>query len=375
MEMNILIITPTFFPIRGGTEQVIYDVSQEYIQKGHTVTVLSNRKQLDWPIREEIDGINVIRFKDLRFKFSYLFLNIYLCFKIWGLNRKEKFDLITQYHVFPLGLGAIWGAKLSNVKFVTSLSGWDTYDPIQKIKPIYVKFMSWVMNNSDAVTSPSTQMAQIATDVQGCKKKFTVIPHGTRLQYSDEHITKPIYKKFKALDKQLVVSIQRLHERKGLKYLLEAIPQILKEKPNTHFIIGGKGPEEEALKALAKHLQIEEHVSFEGFVKDEDLPQYYAMADLFALPTLYEAFGLVYVDALTYGTPIVTCENAGSKDLIHKDNGIVVPIKDSQAFGKAVVTALSKEWNSNTIMENAQKYRWPVISEQYLEVFNSIKKK
>lgn len=370
--MNILIITPTFFPTRGGTEQVIYDVSQEYIKKGHTITVLTSRKEPDWPINEEIDGIKVIRYKNLLFKFSYIFLNIYLCFKIWGLNRKEKFDLITQYHVFPLGLGAIWGAKLSNVKFVTSLSGWDTYDPILKIKPIYVKFMSWVMNNSDAVTSPSTQMAEIATNVQGCKKKFTIIPHGTRLEYSEEHFDKPIYKKFKTLNKKLVVSIQRLHERKGLKYLLQAIPQILECEPNTHFIIGGIGPEEENLKQLAKDLSIEEHISFEGFIKDEDLPQYYALSDLFALPTLYEAFGLVYIDALTYGTPIVTCENAGSKDLIHDSNGIVVPIEDSQAFGTAVISALSKKWDSKEIMENAQKYRWPVISEQYLEVFNCV---
>lgn len=373
--MKILIITPTYFPKRGGTEQVIYDVSAEFSKLGEKIEILSIAKEKNWPKYEIINNIPIHRISQTTFSPKYLVENIKIFFKVLWLNNINKYDIIVQYHVYPLGVGAILGAKFTRTKFITSLSGWDTYDPIVKVKPMYVKLMSWVMNHSDALTSPSTQMAQIAKEVQGCKKDFSIIPHGTRLEYSDEHATKPIYNKFKALNKQLVVSIQRLHERKGLKYLLEAIPHILKEKPNTHFIIGGKGPEEGALKELSKKLKIGDHISFEGFIKDEDLPQYHAMADLFALPTLYEAFGLVYVDALTYGTPIVTCENAGSKDLIHEFNGIVVPIEDSHAFGVAVIAALSKKWDSKVIMENAKKYRWPVISEQYLNVYNHIKTK
>lgn len=370
-RMNILLLTPTYYPTRGGTEQVIHDVTQEFVSKGHDVTILTVCKHKDWSQFETIDTIPVHRISFSEVFPTYPRKNIKIFFKTLALLRSNTFDIVVQYHVYPLGLGAILAAKLTRTKFITSLSGWDTYDPVFKIKPFYVRIMKWVMNRSDACTSPSTQMAEIAQKVQGCNKEFTIIPHGTRLTCSEKAYEGPIYKRLKSLQKKLIVSIQRLHERKGLTYLLSAIPSIVERIPDAYFIIGGKGPEEESLKKQCRDLNIEEYVSFEGFIDDEDLGQYHAAADVFALPTLYEAFGLVYIDALTYGTPIVTCDNAGARDIIRDFNGLVTPIKDSMAFASATIEALQKEWDSEAIQKDAQRYRWPIIADKYVEVYQS----
>lgn len=368
--MNILIVTPTYFPVRGGTEQVIHDVCDEFLKLGHNISILTVQNDKSWSLEEKIDGVEVFRFSKPNFVIDYPLYTLKAYRHTLRILKKKNFDLVVQYHVFPLGLGVALAARKAKLPLVTSLSGWDTYDPVFKIRKLYVRTMAWVMNNSDGLTSPSTQMAQIAQEVQGCKRDFQVIPHGTRLECLDSAFEGVIYKKFKAMGKKLIVSVQRLHERKGLRYLLDAIPQIIQEEPDVHFVICGKGPEEAALKKQAADLAIDKYISFEGFVLDEDLPQYYALADLFALPTTYEAFGLVYVDALTFGKPIVTCENAGAQDIINSSNGLVVPIRESKAFGNAVVRALRTTWNADEIKAGALQYRWPTIAAQYLEVYN-----
>lgn len=371
--MKILIITPSYFPIRGGTEQVVHDLSEEFVKKGVGVTILTLNRSNSPQKREIVDGIPVYRIPFIGIPFfSYFFSNIITFFTVAILIKKNRFNIVAQYHVYPLGLGALLAAKITKTKFVTSLAGWDTYDPTIKLFPLFVKIMSWVMNNSDHLTSPSSHLAEVAQTLQGCKKDISVIPHGTRLRFSQKIFEGPIYKKYKTLNKKIILSVQRLHVRKGLKYLLLAIPVIVKSEPNVHFVICGTGPEEEKLGLLCSELMIEEYVTFEGFVKDEDLPQFHAVADLFALPTLYEGFGLVYIDALTYGTPIVTCNSGGPCDIINKNNGILVPTRDCNLFSEAVINGLRKKWDSEVIKQDALKYRWNIIADQYITVYKKL---
>ena len=173
----------------------------------------------------------------------------------------------------------------------------------------------------------------------------------------------------------MILSVQRLSGRKGLNYLIQVIPEIIKHNRNVSFVIVGKGPEEEKLKQLTEELKIQSQVIFAGFVSDEDLPSYYAAADLFVLPTLYEAFGLVYVDALCFGLPIVTTVNGGSMDIINKDNGILIPPNDTIKLSEAIIEALNKNWDKDKIKRGAEKYRWDTIYGKYMKLYESVTNK
>lgn len=106
-----------------------------------------------------------------------------------------------------------------------------------------------------------------------------------------------------------------------------------------------------------------------GFIEQKILPQYYSIVDLFVLPTLYESFGIVYIEALCFGLPIVTTNSGGSMDIVNQSNGLLVPPKDSQKLSESIIYALNKKWDKKLIMQSAQKYRWENIVNEYVKCY------
>lgn len=363
--MKILMISPSYFPQRGGTEQVIFELITRLKLK-YDITILTSRLDNNWKKYEEIDGIKISRINLSSNSFGIRLLINYFNFFLAGfkLHKKNKYDLIHLFHVYENGYAAYLLKKLFKIPLITSLMGWDSYDPIRKIPKRYLPFMRKVMNSSDWLTSPSNHLAKAAKE-QGCYKEISVIPHGTNMHKN----LIPTQ-----IDNSIVtfLSVQRLHERKGLKYLLQAIPKIIKLNKNIHFIIVGKGPEEENLKKLSNELKINDHLTFKGFVADEDLPNIYSSSDFFILPTLYEAFGLVYADALCFGIPIITTENGGSLDIVNNKNGIIFPMEDPQAIVNAVNNAVNKNWDRKGIQRGAKQYYWENILLKYEKGYDNL---
>lgn len=362
--MNILFLSPSFFPKRGGTEQVIYEVVSRLKSK-HKIVILSARLGKEYKPHEIINGVEIYRASNITIKGLHL-ITKYLSFFFYGLklHRRYKFDFIHMFHVYEVAGAAILLKKLFRLPLITTLAGWDTYDPVKKIPKRFMPFVRKGMNGSDIITAPSNHLAREGTK-QGCQKEIIVIPHGTGMHKK----VRPSYKNIREIHaitaKRILLSVQRLHSRKGLDILLTAIPKLVTKRKDIVFVIVGKGPEENNLKKLVEKLHIEPYVVFTGFVADDDLPSYYAAADLFVLPTLYEAFGLVYVDALCFGLPIITTENGGSSDIVTSDNGIVIPPGDLSALTKAIDQGLQTKWKRNKILAGAEKYQWKYITEQY----------
>jgi glycosyltransferase involved in cell wall biosynthesis len=288
------------------------------------------------------------------------------------LHKRKRFDLIHMFHVFEVGGGAILFKTLKRLPQIITLMGWDTYSPLRKIPKHCTKYMELVLNGADIVTAPSYSLSKIAAE-QGCRKKVEIIPHGSKMVENQKgSIKKDITDNSMFEGKRLILSVQRLKRVKGLEYLINAIPEIVGSNKNAYFIIAGKGDQENNLKNLVKKLNIMEYVYFPGFVNHELLPSYYSIADLFVLPSLYETFGLVYIDALSFGVPVVTTENGGSLDIIDELKGILVPPKDSKKLAEAVIKALNMTWNPEIIKKGLEKYHWENIILKYQMLYSKI---
>ena len=369
--MNILFLSPSYFPIRGGTEQVIYSLVS-HLKPSHTIKILTIRWEKKWKRFEIIDNIEIYRVGFLNIKgLSLYFKYLSLFFAALKLKKSFKFNIIHLFHVYDCGGAAYLLKKIQKIPLITTLIGWDTYDPIRKIPKRHMPFVRITMNVSDIVTA-STRHLVSAAKKQGCKKEIKIITYGTGMhsKVSLKHIN--IKQKYNIINKKALLSVQRLHPRKGIQYLLRAIPEVIKTNSTIAFIIVGTGPEEGNLKRLTEKLGINNYVIFTGFISDDELPSYYASADLFILPTLYEGFGLVYIDALCFGLPIVTTENGGSLDIVNKDNGILVPPKDPIKLGETIIEALNKKWDSDKIKRGAEKYRWEGIVEEYNRLYKKL---
>jgi len=168
--------------------------------------------------------------------------------------------------------------------------------------------------------------------------------------------------------------VGRLAEKKGVKYLLDAMPKVLKKNPKTKLMIIGTGPLENELKERTINLGINKNVIFMGAIQNKELPRYYATADVFIGPSITakggdtEGFGLTFVEAGMSGCWLIGSDVGGISDII-KDgkNGFLVKEKDSKDIAEKIIKSL-KIKNKKIQSKILNKFDWKVISKKYAEV-------
>ncbi len=140
----------------------------------------------------------------------------------------------------------------------------------------------------------------------------------------------------------VLINVKRLHPLAGQRYLLEAMPDVLRAVPDTRLLVCGSGPLLPDLRAIAENAGIAKHVSFLGQIENETISQYCAAADLFLLPSLLEACPTVALEALATGTPVVSSDNPGGEELheLFGDDVRVVPRESGPALARAIIEAL-----------------------------------
>lgn len=146
----------------------------------------------------------------------------------------------------------------------------------------------------------------------------------------------------------VLLTVGRLVPRKGHDTVIEALPAVLREIPEAHYLVVGDGPARESLERRASSLGIEDRVTLAGYVPDDDLPGYYAAADLFVMvsrerPAMgdVEGFGIVYLEASAAGRAVVAARTGGVPDAVEDGvSGLLVDPEDANGLAKALVRLL-----------------------------------
>ncbi len=170
--------------------------------------------------------------------------------------------------------------------------------------------------------------------------------------------------------------VGRLIPRKGLNYLIEAAKTIVKEKPETAFVIVGKGPLRDHLAAVLERLKLSRNFSFLGDVDDDALRSLYSCADVFALPSIQEGQGIALLEAEASGTPVVAFNVSGVKEAVSDgQSGLLVEPGNSEMLGEAILKLLSNEQlrermgiaGRNFVVEN---FTWDICARKMLAVYH-----
>jgi glycosyltransferase involved in cell wall biosynthesis len=179
-----------------------------------------------------------------------------------------------------------------------------------------------------------------------------------------------------------ILFVGRLVEKKGLCYLLSALPYIIAQHPNTFLTIIGFGPEEKALRAQSSHLNIEAKVNFIGAVKHENLAKYYQRASVFVAPFVesksgdQEGLGLVLVEALSCGCPLVVSNIPACEDVISCiERANVFPAGNISLLAKAVCSSLEDSANQHDERDQAtlnNKFSWYNVASNYEQALNKL---
>lgn len=202
--------------------------------------------------------------------------------------------------------------------------------------------------------------------------KLDVIPNGVDLaELRKEHSPEALATfraKYAAPGEQIIFTISRLVYEKGVHLLIQAMPQVLQECPQARLIVAGKGPEAENLKLQAEHSGVAGQVSFIGFVSDEDRNLFFEVADCAIFASLYEPFGIVALEAMALGCPLIVSDVGGFAEMVkHADTGIKIYPNNVDSTAWGIVHALKNpEWTKKHAAKAQQsvqeRFNWPRIA-------------
>jgi len=131
----------------------------------------------------------------------------------------------------------------------------------------------------------------------------------------------------------------------------------------------GGGPLENKLNNLIQRLDLEEKVQLIGPKPHDEIPIWMNSADIFVLPSIQESFGVVQIEAMTCGKPVIATINGGSEEILNKDSGLLVLPKNSEKLTFIIKAALQKKWDNKKIIEQSKKFTWKTISQNLLDLY------
>ena len=375
---RILMINYEFPPLGGGGGVACYQMARELARNYQMDYLTTGFKEL--PKFEVIDGIHIHRVSVLGRKelSTATFLSMLTFFPsslLTGIKlcRRNRYDVINAHFIVPSGLTGISLSKIFGIPIVISVHGGDIYDPSKKCSPhrhfLLRKLIKWLLNNSDKVTTQSSNTKINTINYYKFNKQITIIPLG---------FTKPKFKEAKRNelglydDDIILISVGRLIKRKGYEYAIQAVSKLPYQ--NMKYLIIGDGPEEKNLTNLVKKLKMERKVKFLGFVSEEKKFQYLSVSDIYVLSSLHEGFGICLLEAMYCSMPIVATDNGGQTDfLVNGVNALLLPIKNSEILAEKIVQLIENNDLRNKMAENnrrdIKKYYIKNIAKEYEKLF------
>jgi glycosyltransferase involved in cell wall biosynthesis len=382
--MKIAFAIPWFLPNKGGAELGAWELARRLVARGHQVRVVTPRFRLDWPASETIDGIEVRRYVSLApSRFTRLSEIMHCGQAVPGvLHHLNDFqpDLVHLHYLFFTGYAAMAWSRWNRRPAIITLVGNDVYDPYYVPCSFMAPVNRWMVRRADKVAAASSFIRDVIAEKFGRPRdQVDLVPYGvdlTRFHPVDIGTIAALRRQLSLPEhRPIVLTVQRLHERKGVNYYLEAARRMLAVRPNLFFVVVGSGPERDTLETLSKRLGLSENIRFTGKVLDGELPLYYQAADLFAFHTLHEGFGIVLLEAMACGKPVVTTRAGGTLDIVVEgDGGHLVQPRDAEALAERVLRVLADPNEARRMGERnrlrvEENFNWDRLTDRYMTLY------
>ena len=352
--MKILQVCPRYYPDIGGIEEHTRNIS-EYLAKRHDVTVSTTDPSGKLPKEENINGVNVVRFKSWAPAGSYFFS---FGLKKYLKTNSNNFDLVHAhcYHAFP----ALYAAqtKTLNKLFFTAHYHGTGHSLLRASLHVPYKFYGKsIFEKADKVICVSAYERQLVLEkFQVSESKIKIIPNGinfeefTALKRHEQNDTTILY-------------VGRLEKYKGIHNLVHALTKL---DNNTKLEIVGKGSFKNNLRQLVADLKLEKRVKFTQDLPRNILLQKYANSDLVVTLSEHEAYGICTAEALAAKTPCIVANTSALSEWIDNKNcfGVKYPI-DLEELVLCIKLAIGQTVNKTGILD------WSDIATQLSELYES----
>ncbi|UNC93611.1 glycosyltransferase [Candidatus Contubernalis alkaliaceticus] len=397
--MNIIVIARCYPTKYNETYGIfVHEQVKALIQSGCNIKVISptpwapfplNRISQKWSNYSEVppsgvfQGVEVFypRYMDFPKSFWKASSGIRAYFGIKSclekIHQDFKFELIHAHAALPAGAAGVRLASYYNVPCVVTIHGDDLQKSIHMGKGSYNE-ISRCLNYADSIVLVSNKLKNLTYKYfPEVIDRCLVIPNG----FNKDQIlknNKPAANKYK--NKKVMLSASNLYRPKGIDLNLLAVSQLIHEFPDLFYVVLGDGPEKQRLYNIAKKLGILKNVEFTGRVPYQKVMEYMSNCYLFVLPSWEEGFGVVYLEAMAHGKPVIACKGEGIDGVVvHQENGILVKPNDLSTLVEGIKYLLSHPDEAVKMGNLARKlvhseYTWSLNALRNIEVYNNILK-
>jgi len=214
-------------------------------------------------------------------------------------------------------------------------------------------------------------------------EKIIVIPNAIETSKYERRIDREAVKRRYGIApyEKIVLFIGRLVPQKGVEYLVKAIPLILQQHRDVKFVIAGDGWSKNYLEDMARSAGFADKVRFLGFISDSELTELTMSSDVLVVPSVYEPFGIVALEGMAAGVPVVAASVGGLSEIIEHDRtGVLVYPKNLESLAWGVNRVLSDPGYSNWLVQNAKRkvqevYSWEAVARRTIEVYENVCKR
>lgn len=368
--MKVALISFHSFLEPGGVKTHILALAKEYEKRGIDFKIIVPRRKIGENYGKKVILLGTSIPVNFGGGISDLVFN-FLPASIESTLLKEKFDIL---HFHNASFPSFFQILLSPLTFktlniLTFHSDIERSQLLKKYPQLFRFFLSFCNLRLDGLIAVSKVAFKYLKDF---KKPKTIIPNGVDLEVFNPN--QPTIKEF--LDGKInLLFVGRIEERKGLIYLLKAFQILEKKFKNLRLIVIGDGPEKERCENFVRKNNLK-NVLFLGAI-EKNLPSYYASSHIFCAPSIYgESFGLVILEAMAAGLPVVGFANEGYKNLFKRKIGerFLAKPKDFKELAKKIEILIKNEnlrkklsqWGQKEV----QKYSWSKIAEKILDFYN-----
>jgi len=293
---------------------------------------------------------------------------------LWAMYRLARMKQIQRFivaHVLPTGTAALILKKLICISYIVSIHGldvaWAQRSTRKKwLTKLIFKNAESVIVNSDFTRQRLQSLCHIAPD-----KIHLVYPCPNMIVAPAAANREEFLRKYNLENKKFILTVGRLIERKGQDKVIESLPRVMRAVSDVIYLVVGRGPKLDSLRARVKELKLEKQVRFFTDILDSELPAFYQNAELFIMPSRQlddgdvEGFGIVYLEAALFGLPVVAANSGGcSEAVLDGQTGLLIEpgnisdltakigliLQDNDLYRKMVQTSQNRANNA---------FRWP----------------
>lgn len=375
--MKVAWFTDTWLPTRDGVVNSLLTFRDELEKKGHAVYLFV-------PGEHDCNKDNIYSYKSKPFS-KYPNYRISSPLSLFSSRTANiigdlKPDIIHSHSPGLLGTHAVIASFKYSIPLIFTYHTFiedsvyfisDSMFLQQILKKLLSIWLRWYLRRCHAFILPSNaaykELGQHLT-----QKEAYIIPTGINIQRFTHGNGQRVRRKY-GKDGKIVLHVGRIVKEKNLDILVDVIPLIRNTHPHTTFLIVGEGPARMDLETLVKKKNVEDFFLFTGFVADDELPDYYAAADVFAFPSTYETQGIVALEAMAAGVPVIASRYRALPDLIVDGyNGFLFSPRNAEEFATKLCMAFGNEKVRREGRKTAEEYSVKKCTEKLLSLYTRI---